>query len=244
MSPVKHTARLKADSSTSTIAEFKTSEFSIDTNSLPLVRLEIIYALSETSWSPLFRLLFDRGYFQSLFPLYHIVCLHNHRYVISLHFTVLAIPLFYIGMTFKFAISIYSTLIFPISRLLYFRLRNMPRGGSQDFKWQGWSNGGADIKPPEKSLRLQTKPQKIPGPKFKSQKFPSEFRSHRNVQKALNDITQKIWGGGGGNMLCRRLWFAASGQVIVGRNHFIPLGSGLWTGSTLSDGENYFNNEY
>ena len=54
--------------------------------------------------------------------------------VISLHFTVLAIPLFYIGMTFKFAISIYSTLIFPISRLLYFRLRNMPSGGSQDFK--------------------------------------------------------------------------------------------------------------
>ena len=62
----------------------------------------------------------------------------------------------------------------------------------------GMIEWGADIKPPEKSLRLQTKPQKIPGPKFKSQKFPSEFRSHRNVQKALNDITQKIWGGGGG----------------------------------------------
>ena len=31
---------------------------------------------------------------------------------------------------------------------------------------------GADIKPPEKSLRLQTKPKKIPGSKFKSQKFP------------------------------------------------------------------------
>ena len=45
-------------------------------------------------------------------------------------------------------------------------------------------------------------------------------------------------------MLCRRLWFAASGQVIVRRNHFIPLGSGLWTGFTLSDGENYFNNKY
>ena len=31
---------------------------------------------------------------------------------------------------------------------------------------------GADIKPPEKSLRLQTKPKKVPGPKFKSRKFP------------------------------------------------------------------------
>lgn len=28
-------------------------------------------------------------------------------------------------------------------------------------------------------------------------------------------------------LLCRRLWFAAFGQVIIRRNHFIPLGSGL-----------------
>ena len=31
---------------------------------------------------------------------------------------------------------------------------------------------GADIKTTEKSLRLQTKPQKIPAPKFNSRKFP------------------------------------------------------------------------
>ena len=49
---------------------------------------------------------------------------------------------------------------------------------------------GAKIKTPNKSLGLQTKPKKIPGPKFNPpKKSNAEFSSHKNFQKALNDIT-------------------------------------------------------
>jgi len=53
---------------------------------------------------------------------------------------------------------------------------------------------GAKIKiqNPKKSLGLQTKPKKIPGPKLNPEKPHAEFPSHRNFQKALNDVTQKI----------------------------------------------------
>ena len=44
-------------------------------------------------------------------------------------------------------------------------------GGTPDFKWQGCLNGGKNQNP-KKSLGLQTKPQKIPGPKFNPPKNP------------------------------------------------------------------------
>ena len=46
----------------------------------------------------------------------------------------------------------------------------MPKGGTLEFKWQGWSNGGKNQNP-KKSVGLQTKPQKIPGPKFNPPKI-------------------------------------------------------------------------
>ena len=67
----------------------------------------------------------------------------------------------------------------------------MPKGGTPEFKWQGWSNGGKNQNP-KKSVGLQTKPPKIPGPKFNPKKSHAEFPSHKNVQGALDDITQKI----------------------------------------------------
>ena len=70
----------------------------------------------------------------------------------------------------------------------------VPRGGSPDFKWQGWSNGEKKSKPKKKSVGLQTKLKKIPRPKFNPQikKSHAEFPSHKNFQKALNDITRRI----------------------------------------------------
>ena len=46
----------------------------------------------------------------------------------------------------------------------------------------------------KKSVGLQTKLKKIPRPKFNPQikKSHVEFPSHKNVQKALNDITRRI----------------------------------------------------
>ena len=89
----------------------------------------------------------------------------------------------------------------------------MPRGCTPDFKWQGWSNGGNNQKP-KKSLRLQTKPPKNSWTKIQPPKpltcivtekpqqggvnkllyciaSHAEFPSHKNFQKAFNDITQK-----------------------------------------------------
>ena len=69
---------------------------------------------------------------------------------------------------------------------------HIDKGGTPDFKWQGCLNGGKNQNP-KKSLGLQTKPQKIPGPKFNPPpKSHAKFLSHKNFQKALNDITQKI----------------------------------------------------
>ena len=67
----------------------------------------------------------------------------------------------------------------------------VPQGGTSDFKGQRWSNGGKNQNP-KKSLGLPTKPPKIPGPKINPQKSHAEFRSLKNFQKALNDITRKI----------------------------------------------------
>ena len=39
----------------------------------------------------------------------------------------------------------------------------------------------------QKISRVQTKPRKLPGPKFNQQKNP--VPSHKNFQEALNDIT-------------------------------------------------------
>ena len=51
---------------------------------------------------------------------------------------------------------------------------------------------GANIKTPKKFLGIQTKPQKMLRPKFNPKKSHAEFPSHKNFQKALNDITRKI----------------------------------------------------
>ena len=40
--------------------------------------------------------------------------------------------------------------------------------------------------------RQKSKPKKVPGPNFAPKKSHAEFPSHKNFQKALNDITQKI----------------------------------------------------
>ena len=39
----------------------------------------------------------------------------------------------------------------------------------------------------KKSLGLQTKPKKIPGPKFNPPKSHAEFLNHKNFQKALHE---------------------------------------------------------
>ena len=44
-------------------------------------------------------------------------------------------------------------------------------GGTPDFKWQRWSNGGKNPNP-KKSLVLKIKPKETPGPKFNPQKIP------------------------------------------------------------------------
>ena len=64
----------------------------------------------------------------------------------------------------------------------------MPKGGTLEFKWQGWSNGGKNQNP-KKSVGLQTKPL---DQNLTPKKSHAEFPSHKNFQRALNDITQKI----------------------------------------------------
>ena len=49
---------------------------------------------------------------------------------------------------------------------------------------------GAKMKTPKKSLGFKQNP-KNPGPKFNPKKSHAEFLSHKNFQKALNDITPK-----------------------------------------------------
>ena len=58
----------------------------------------------------------------------------------------------------------------------------------------GMIEWGKKSKPKKKSVGLQTKLKKIPRPKFNPQikKSHAEFPSHKNFQKALNDITRRI----------------------------------------------------
>ena len=66
-------------------------------------------------------------------------------------------------------------------------------GDTLDFKWWGWSNGGKNQNP-KKSLGLPTKPtKKSLDQKLTPKKSHAKFLSLKNLQKALNDITQKIW---------------------------------------------------
>ena len=58
------------------------------------------------------------------------------------------------------------------------------RAGSQDFKWQGWSNGGKNQNIP-KSLGLQVKCRKIPGPKFHPSEIPSWMFEPNNLLAEL-----------------------------------------------------------
>ena len=51
---------------------------------------------------------------------------------------------------------------------------------------------GSKNQNPKKSLGLPTKPPKIPGSKINPQKSHAEFRSLKNFQNALNDITRKV----------------------------------------------------
>jgi len=54
-------------------------------------------------------------------------------------------------------------------------------GGTQDFKWQGWSNGVKNQNP-QKSLDQN----------LALKKSHAEFPSDKNFQKALNVIKRKI----------------------------------------------------
>ena len=65
----------------------------------------------------------------------------------------------------------------------------MPKGGTLEFKWQGWSNGGKNQNPKNP---YGFKPQKSLDQNLTPKKSHAEFPSHKNFQGALNDITQKI----------------------------------------------------
>ena len=53
-----------------------------------------------------------------------------------------------------------------------YTVREGEGGSTQDFKWQGWSNGGKNQNP-KKSLGLQTNSRKIPEAKLHAE-FPSQ----------------------------------------------------------------------
>ena len=63
-----------------------------------------------------------------------------------------------------------------------------PKGGTPDFKWKGYQNGGKN-QSPTKSLGLPTKSL---DQDLAPQKSHAKFLSHKNFQKALDDITRKI----------------------------------------------------
>ena len=55
-------------------------------------------------------------------------------------------------------------------------------GGSQDFRWRGWSNGAKSQDPPKKSLGLPAKPEKIPGLKINPN---LTFQTHKSLAKEI-----------------------------------------------------------
>ena len=59
-------------------------------------------------------------------------------------------------------------------------------GGTPDFKWQGWSNGGKNQNP-KKSLGLQTKPKKILGPKYNPQKIQCRTSKPQKFPESITD---------------------------------------------------------
>ena len=68
---------------------------------------------------------------------------------------------------------------------LHHDLDRCPRvggGGTPDFKWQGWLNGGKNQNP-KKSLGLQTNPKKSLDQNLTPQKCHAEFPSHKNFQR-------------------------------------------------------------
>ena len=46
---------------------------------------------------------------------------------------------------------------------------------------------------PPKISRASRQTKKIPGPKISPQKSRAEFPNLKNLQKALNDVTRKVW---------------------------------------------------
>ena len=63
-------------------------------------------------------------------------------------------------------------------------------GGTPDFKWQGWLNGGKNQNP-KKPLGLQTNPKKSLEQNLTPQKCHAEFPSHKNFQR---NYTARICG--------------------------------------------------
>ena len=67
------------------------------------------------------------------------------------------------------------------------------QGGTPDFKWQGWSNGGLNYNPNKtwkKSLDQN----------LTRKKSHAKFPSHKKFQKALNNISI------GNSMICSDIW--------------------------------------
>ena len=68
----------------------------------------------------------------------------------------------------------------------------VPRRGSPDFKWQGWSNWGKKSKPKKNPLGFKQNSKKSLDQNLTLKKSHAEFPSHKNFQKALNETTRRI----------------------------------------------------
>ena len=67
----------------------------------------------------------------------------------------------------------------------------VPRRGSPDFRWHGWSNGGKNQEK-KNPLGFKQNSKKSLDQNLTPKKSHAEFPSHKNFQKALNDITRRI----------------------------------------------------
>ena len=89
---------------------------------------------------------------------------------------------------------------------------HVPRGGTSDFKWRGWSNGGKNQNP-QKNPHGVWQNQPIPGPKINPKKSHTEFLSLQNFQKVLNDITCA---------LCLVVFYSQNHAVEIHRHYHEP----------------------
>ena len=65
------------------------------------------------------------------------------------------------------------------------------QGGTPDFKWWGWLNGGKNQNQKKIPRASKETPKKSLDQNLSPQKSLAEFPRHKNFQKTLNDITWK-----------------------------------------------------